>query len=57
MGECDVGEQRKANDIYGSSGLILKFMFQWIVVTLAMVFTNALIISNSSWINNASKGL
>ena len=38
MNVCDVGEQRKANDVYGSRGLFLKFMFKWLVVTLAMVF-------------------
>ena len=28
MGDCDVGEQRKANDVYGSSGLFLEFKFK-----------------------------
>ena len=38
MNECDVGEQRKANDVYGSSGLFLKFKFIWMMDDLAMVF-------------------
>ena len=38
MGEGDVGEQRKANDVYGSSGLFLEFKFKWMMDDLAMVF-------------------
>jgi hypothetical protein len=38
MNECEVGEQWKTNDVYGSSGLFLEFKFTWIVVNLAMVF-------------------
>jgi hypothetical protein len=37
MGEGNVGEQRKTNDVYGSSGLFLEFKFKWMVVNLAMV--------------------
>ena len=38
MNVCEVGEQRKANDVYGSSGLFLEFKFRWMMDDLAMVF-------------------